>query len=98
MGYMALSGAGGLSKEELEHISNPDETERCLCPNYKGASGSSFDVVCRPDLRGNKAHAAKLHGKVDSDASPFLASSVHINELCYHSEECISFRLSEEVG
>jgi len=69
-----------------------------LCPNYKGASVSSFDVLCRPDPRENKAHAAKLHGKVDSDVSPFLASSVHIHELCYHSEECISSRFSEEVG
>jgi hypothetical protein len=68
------------------------------CPNYRGASVSSIDVLCRPDLREDKAHAAKLHGKVDSNVSPFLACSVHIHELRYHREECMSFRFSEEVG
>ena len=89
---MALSGAGGFSYLIL--VRQKD----VLCPNYKGASVTSFDVLCRPDLRENKPHAAKLHGKVDSDVSPFLACSVHIYELCYHSEECMSFRFSEEVG
>ena len=91
MGYM-LSGAGGFSCLIL--VRQKD----VLCPNYKGASVTSFDVLCRPDLRENKSHAVKLHGKVDSNGCPFLTCSVHIHEQYYHSEECMSFRFSEEVG
>ena len=97
-GYMAMSGAGGFRKKNRRIYLILMRQKDVLRPNYKGASVSSFDVLCRQDLREHKAHAAKLHDKVNSDVSICLASSFHIHELCYRPEECMSFGSSEEVG